>query len=54
MVRNLPELGTKEQLEAKVKYLEAKCCRLEHTNILLVSKMQEMLLKRDLEDGGAS
>ncbi len=43
-------LGTKEYLETKIKYLEAKCNRLEHTNIALTSKVQEILLLRELSN----
>lgn len=40
-----------DDLKAENEYLKAKCNRLEHTNIALTSRVQEILLKRELENG---
>ena len=47
----LPQQSDEDTLKAQIRYLEAKCNRLEHTNIALTSKVQEVLLLKELENG---
>ncbi len=48
----LPQQSDEDTLKTQIRYLEAKCKRLEHTNIALTSKVQEVLLLKELENNG--